>query len=85
MDPTNLTGYLCEQCLDAPAACVPALWGARWGSVRSAGSPPPGWRRTVPCAPSRQARTRMPTSTSSIVRTPATQCGGEGPGGSTPP
>ena len=32
MDQTNLTGYLCEICLDAPAvAFVPAPWGGEMG------------------------------------------------------
>ena len=64
----------------------------RWGCApRVGGWSPPCPQRllvrslTAPSAPSRQAGTRMSTSTSSIVRTPATQCGGEGPGGSTHP
>ena len=42
MDQTNLTGYLCEICLDAPAvAFVPAPWGGEMGICATCADPPP--------------------------------------------
>ena len=42
MDQTNLTGYLCEICLDAPAvAFVPAPWGGEMGICATCAVPPP--------------------------------------------
>jgi len=42
MDQTNLTGYLCEICLDAPAvAFVPAPWGGEMGICATCAEPPP--------------------------------------------
>ena len=38
MDQPDLTGYLCEQCLDAPAeAFVPAPWGGEMGVCAACG------------------------------------------------
>ena len=37
----DLTGYLCEQCLDAPAvALVPAPWGGEMGVCEACGGLP---------------------------------------------
>jgi hypothetical protein len=42
MDPTDLAGYLCEQCLDAPAiAFVPAPGGGEMGICAACAAPPP--------------------------------------------
>jgi hypothetical protein len=42
MDPSDLAGYLCEQCLDAPAvAFVPAPWGGEMGICATCAAPPP--------------------------------------------
>lgn len=42
MDPADLTGYLCEQCLEAPAvAFVPAPWGGEMGVCAACGGLPP--------------------------------------------
>jgi len=47
MDQTNLAGYLCEVCLDAPAvAFVEAPWGGEMGICAACGGRPP----TVPAA-----------------------------------
>jgi len=41
MDTSILGGYLCEQCLDAPAvAFVPAPWGGEMGICAACGAPP---------------------------------------------
>ena len=48
MDPAHLPGYLCEQCLDAPAvAFVPAPWGGEMGVCAQCGEPPA--RRVADC------------------------------------
>jgi hypothetical protein len=42
MDPSDLAGYLCEQCLDAPAvAVVPAPGGGEMGICATCADPPP--------------------------------------------
>ena len=42
MDRSDLIGYLCEQCLDAPAvAVVPAPWGGEMGVCETCGELPP--------------------------------------------
>jgi len=42
MDPSDLAGYLCEQCLDAPAAAfAPAPWGGEMGICATCADPPP--------------------------------------------
>ncbi len=42
MDRSDLTGYLCEQCLDAPAvAFVVAPWGGEMGVCEACGGLPP--------------------------------------------
>ena len=42
MDPADLAGYLCEQCLDAPAvAFVAAPWGGEMGVCEACGGLPP--------------------------------------------
>ena len=42
MDPSDLAGYLCEQCLDAPAAAfAPAPWGGEMGICAICAEPPP--------------------------------------------
>ena len=42
MDPSDLAGYLCEQCLDAPAvAVVPAPGGGEMGICATCAEPPP--------------------------------------------
>ena len=47
MEPAKLAGYLCEQCLDAPAVTVvPAPWGGEMGSCAACAGLPP----TVPAA-----------------------------------
>ena len=42
MDPSALAGYLCEQCLDAPAVTVvPAPWGGEMGICAACAGLPP--------------------------------------------
>jgi hypothetical protein len=42
MDRSELLGYLCEQCLDAPAvAFVPAPWGGEMGICATCAAPAP--------------------------------------------
>jgi|RhiMetdeSRZDD1v2_1073273.scaffolds.fasta_scaffold375329_3 hypothetical protein len=42
MDHADLAGYLCEQCLDAPAiAFVPAPGGGEMGICEACAAPPP--------------------------------------------
>jgi hypothetical protein len=42
MDPADLAGYLCEQCLDEPAiAFVPAPGGGEMGICAACAAPPP--------------------------------------------
>src|SRR6266567_4471983 len=55
MNPSDLTGYLCEQCLDAPAvAVVPAPWGGEMGVCATCGglqpaAPPWPWDAGPDC------------------------------------
>jgi hypothetical protein len=56
MDRSDLPGYLCEQCLDAPAvAVVPAPWGGEMGVCEACGGLPPAvpavHRAVVPSCP----------------------------------
>jgi hypothetical protein len=60
MAPAPLTGYLCEQCLDAPAvAFVPAPWGGEMGVCEVCGAPPV--RRTYECWRHDLSRAHSPT------------------------
>ncbi len=65
MDQTNLTGYLCEICLDAPAvAFVPAPWGGEMGICATCAEPPP----VRPAVDERYHRARMAVRQSLLTR-----------------
>jgi hypothetical protein len=65
MDPSDLAGYLCEQCLDAPAvAFVPAPWGGEMGICATCAAPPP----VRPAMDERHALARLAVRQSLLTR-----------------
>ena len=65
MDPSDLAGYLCEQCLDAPAvAFVPAPWGGEMGICATCAEPPP----VRPAVDERYHRARLAVRQSLLTR-----------------
>jgi|SRR6267378_7079080 len=74
MDQTNLTGYLCEQCLDALAvAFVPAPWGGEMGICAACGGLDPAMPAS-PCAQHPLDRAHSPTP-ARYGQTVAVMCG----------